>query len=351
MFRVLFYVCFAIGFALLSGSQLIAQSNETGLIELQEAIVDLSARIESLEDNSKSEALLAELESQEAELRSLYEGLNGIGRQVALGQMFLSGQFFTIFGLLVAVAGLISGIVSAGLMRGLRAIIQKFVKKQVKSDVLGQVEASARYVTANTLGQLAFAWWNHYHHEFQKFLNGKDYDSAIVRDIRLSKDLASKGMQEFSLLDGPLASEKKSMKLAGDLRNHLVYNRTAEALIEASLGQQMTHDEREELLRSAGECMRDSKLASAEDHWYGYVETAQFCLLKFGSEREKAEARRTLLALFETDSRLFRKRKPKPTAKFLSFAFDCYFPENSETGKRVDLHGLGRIPSDPRTGP
>ena len=327
-----------------------AFSQDPNTIELQtliEEVSQITTRLEELELRAFDSQILEDIESSRNELQKLHDGLNAIGRQVSLGQMFLSGQFFAIFASMIAVAGLIAGFVTDVMIKGTNALIRRSVRDRVSSEVMSEIENSSHYVIAKTHGQQAFAWWDHYHDQFQKFLRKEEHEPLIVRDIRLSKDIAAKGLNELSKLTGSIKSEAKTVKLESDLRNHWVYNRTAEALLQIGAGDALDDSERNRLISEADKCMKNSKLKEAEDNWYNYIETAQFCLLKFGSEAEKREARALILALFEYESGRYRRVEPKPRESFLRLAYDCYFPVSPSTGERFDLHSLGRVPAKP----
>ena len=335
---------FILSMALCSNAVAAQATDQAKIQELQHTAVSIEARLEALEALVDQEKYLSEMRQAKLEFQELMNGLNSIGRQVSLGQMFLSSQFFTIFGLVFAVAGLISGVVANGMIRGADARIASKIKTRVNEEVMDALEDSSHYVTAKTHGQQAFAWWDHYNAQFQLFLRNQSYDNSIVRDIRLSKDIAAKGLNELDKVSAAFKADEKLIALRADLINHWVYNRTAEALLDKSAGRSFGDEERDRLRSRAVECLRNARTKVLEERWYNFVETAQFCLLKFGDEAEQREARSALLDLFVFDNGRYRNLRHAPKKQFTQFAFENYFPVNPETGQRLDLHGLGKIP-------
>ena len=312
------------------------------------SVNELSSRLEDLEREISNEEFLERVEAAKSELQILSDGLSSIGRQVSLGQMFLSGQFFVIFGTIITVSGLVAGIVANYTMRLADQKIEAIAEDTISDRVVLEIENAAPFVIGKAHGQQAFAWWDHYQNDYQKFLTGKTVDTdVLLREISFSKDISAKGLEQLGLVKGPLADHKQTIQLKAELLNHWVYNRTAELLLLKETNTNQTDEDEDEvrrLLDRAVKCMQYSYLDVLEKYWPYYVETAQFCFLKFGSEGEKNQARQLLLSLFPKEPQAKPERKTSPNEKFVKLAADFYFPIDESSNSRQDIHGLGKVP-------
>lgn len=297
--------------------------------------------IEAGQDSRDTEAILHEIRREKEEIATLLREINSAGRQVSLAQMFLSGQYFTIFMALIAVAALVAGIIASGMLSGIRSLIRRNVEKLATNEVHSQIENSSHLVVATAHAQHAFSWWEHYHDEFQKCLRGEDYEKSIVRDVRFSCDLSKRGLQELQLSKLDVKNKKMIQALSVGLLNHWVYNRTAECILLEQDGHEIKRDEIDELLNSARECSSYSRREDCGVSWYNLAETSGFCFLKFGDEALQRRGRQQILSTL-TDSKRSRNL-PAPPNKWVKMAFETYFPTDSE-GKPTDIHGIGQIP-------
>lgn len=322
--------------------------------EINSELEILKNRIDSLEAELEKTRFVNDAELTKEEFEKLKSELNETGREIVFGNVRISSQILQLFTLLLVVAGLISGLFSSIALQGVKSRVKKQVRKRVNQELKPRLLSSARFVTARTHSQQAFVWWNYYQNDYKNFLHGdKSAGERILRDIQLSKDIAAEGIYELNEVNDETAKEKRFINTKAALKNHWIFNATAEVLVLRARGEETPQEEIDEIRRVAKSLLKLTQSSDSITPWYSYVETAQFCLLKLGYESERSEAKKTLLRILNYETEGYSSTNPRPSNSFLKMAYEWYFPIKNPKGKlphtrRKDVHNLGAVPPEPK---
>lgn len=217
--------------------------------------------------------------------------------------------------------------------------VDKVIKDSYKRELL--------LITAINFNQLSYTWWQHYEPEYQKLLRNKTTDRQIVPEIRLSRNLANRGLSMIDKMGADKITNDTAFSNYASLKNILVYNGTAEILALKLDKQNIDQIEINELLITARDCEELAMDNRFKLNWYYHIDTVAFCYIKIGNKTEdtKLEERGRKMMRDIFDKKIPKKDFEKPPLEWLIDRYNTYFPKISEDGGegREDLLQLGAI--------
>lgn len=239
------------------------------------------------------ESLRAKFQGMEVDLANTAEHLSGT-------EMNVSYHYFTIFGLMVALAGVVGTLASVIIKRVVSDTVKKDVDKQIQTSadrVEKEMKARALFETdlarAETLFLLSFTWWEHCEEGFQKFLQNKKTAPAatspkvpkhILREIGMAKKLSDSGLTIVNGSSFRDASEAdgRAWITRARLVNLWVYNTAAELLCHNGIADTAIKSQVLEFADTLIEFAKDKQ--TGKELWYNFLETAAFAMTNIGNQ-------------------------------------------------------------------
>jgi hypothetical protein len=300
--------------------------------------------------NAEDTKVNAKLAQADSDVKATVNGFEkNVTQEVADIRTWLWTNYFTVFGVLLTAMGLFALI--GGIL--VRQMVLERVLEAANERIKHIIEGTAIYESyisiADAFYRLIHPIWELYEKDYQRFLrdqflNAPGSSDKFIRDVRLAKLFARRGLaivKENSVQERMNKHQRATCVYAA-LLNNFVYHETAEILCSPSAV--ILQDRVDKVLLDASECLKISKnemlFDNAGTEWYTFHETVGTTFIRLGDGSVKREGRKIMADLFvgKTPGAKFKK----PPIEWLQYIWDeCFFMEN---GAHQDPLGLGNIP-------
>jgi hypothetical protein len=233
---------------------------------------------------------------------------------LAATEVNIAYHYFTIFGVMVALAGvvgtlaalLIKRIVSDGVSKNVEAQIGKSILEEEK-----EMKRIARFETdlamAETLFKMSFAWWEQYEEPFRNLLQKRttrtdhqvfdELPENASLQLTMARILSERGIKIAGVgsFSGSNKDDNRPWLIRARLLNLWVYNATADLCRKNNASE----NERNEVLKSAEhliEFAKDKRTATA-GLWYNFQQTAAFAMMNLGHQGTQGIGEQLILDL------------------------------------------------------
>lgn len=313
-------------------------------IEQRLSQIELSiANIANSNANSVDQVkYMNDLNNTKLKLENLQNKLHETSLSLSSTDLTLAGQYFQIFGLMIALAGVLGAFAVYIVQERVSSIVLKKAVAFSKKEVNKRVKYDAYLTLAESYAQLSYTWWEHYEPQFQSMQkNGRDDSGLIAREVLMTRRLADKGLDilKEANLEAKRVSDDRIWTTYVKLTNHWTYNKMAELTCS---GQKKAIDDPEvhALLGGAEECLKLSRDKRADKIWYNLQDTAAQAMIRFGGEASQEDGRKIIRNYlqgkapkgFEAPPKIWRKRR-----------WEVHFPLKGEGLEREDIFKLGII--------
>jgi hypothetical protein len=318
-----------------------------------------------VEDETRTRALLESLQRQTEENRellkqiredreSLQELENDVREtQIAVTQakLELSNNYFGIFRealfIILGAAAVIATLAAlVGIPQAIQFLENKFerrLKRKVRDAAFALVDETSNDATARSLGQFSYVWGQGIFRKIIDFLHEKTDGEEIRESLSLVTWMAHHSVECVDRLKKSKSTRATHQKHVSDLEENIlniwVFYKSIDILLRERNQQDVPAQEVESLLKRARHLQQHTRSQPYSERLLNRINTVNFALVKFGSDRERRRAGKELLDLFS-------REENKPSLRWRQFAYDFYFPVD-EHNRNKDIHTLGGVPAKP----
>lgn len=328
------------------------QSPQPNASQLVEDETRTRALLESLQrQTDENRKLLDQIREDRESLQELRDDVRETQIAVTQAQLELSDNYFGIFleafFLILGAAAIVATIIAGlGIPQAIRFFENRFEKRQkrkIRDAALALVDETSNDATARSLGQFCYVWGAGILGKIIDFLHEKTDGKEIQESLSLVTWMADHSIECVDRLKKSKSNRASHQTHVFDLEENIlniwVFYKSIDILLRTKHEQDVPEQEVESLLERARYLQQRTRSQPYSERLVNRINTVNFALVKFGSDRERRRAGKELLDLFN-------REKDKPSLRWRQFAYDFYFPVD-EHDRNKDIHRLGGVPAKP----